>query len=198
MEREPIDLNSTAASLLGFLESGPKTGWDLVRVVELSVGNFWNVTRSQVYRELRTLAAAGLVKAGASGPRDRVPYALTREGKAVFAEWIAREPGADLMRMPLVVSVFFGARVPPERLDAFLEKARLEHAERLAGYERLTPDVDEPFQRATLELGIAYEKMVVAWIEALPWWRGERARLHDGRGVRPRGSRRKKLERSAH
>ena len=55
------DLNATATSLLGFLLDGPKTGWDLVQAVEGSVGYFWNITRSQVYRELETLAAQGYV-----------------------------------------------------------------------------------------------------------------------------------------
>ena len=48
-------LNPTAASLLGFLHQGPMTGWDLAQTVEATIGDFWNVTRSQVYRELRTL-----------------------------------------------------------------------------------------------------------------------------------------------
>src|SRR2546429_256493 len=48
-------LNATAASLLGFLRAGPMTGWDLDQRVKLSIGNFWNVTRSQIYRELRVL-----------------------------------------------------------------------------------------------------------------------------------------------
>ena len=46
------DLNPTAASLLGYLDVGPMTGWDLNEFVRASIGNFWNVTRSQVYREL--------------------------------------------------------------------------------------------------------------------------------------------------
>ncbi|MBV8160258.1 MAG: hypothetical protein JO265_04985, partial [Acidimicrobiia bacterium] len=39
-------LNPTAMSLLGFLDLGPMTGWDLDRWVQISIGNFWNVTRS--------------------------------------------------------------------------------------------------------------------------------------------------------
>src|SRR2546423_5398362 len=53
MVGEQQDLNSTAASLLGFLETyGPMSGYDIVGMVEGSIGYFWNVTRSQVYREL--------------------------------------------------------------------------------------------------------------------------------------------------
>ena len=66
------DLNPTAASLLGYLDLGPLTGWDLDQWVRSSIGNFWNVTRSQIYRELRTLTELGYVEAGEAGRRDRV------------------------------------------------------------------------------------------------------------------------------
>ncbi|MBM0238750.1 PadR family transcriptional regulator [Micromonospora sp. ATA32] len=70
-------LNATAASLLGFLHDGPMTGWDLVTVAEQRIGAFWSLTQSQVYRELTAMAAAGLVRAGERGPRDRQPYEIT-------------------------------------------------------------------------------------------------------------------------
>ncbi len=54
-------LNPTAASLLGLLHERPMTGWDLVTVPEQRIGNFWTLTRSQVYRELAAMATAGLV-----------------------------------------------------------------------------------------------------------------------------------------
>ena len=52
-------LNATAASILGLLTLKPMSGWDLYGTFEETIGQFWSVSRSQVYRELRTLAAAG-------------------------------------------------------------------------------------------------------------------------------------------
>jgi DNA-binding PadR family transcriptional regulator len=170
------DLNATAASLLGFLHKRPETGWDLVEAVEASVGYFWNVTRSQVYRELKTLAAEGYVTAKRAGVRDKVPYAITAAGKAAFADWLAREPGPEIMRLPIVVTVFFGRHLPPELLRRYLEKARIEHRGRLDEYRRMkaegVPDADE-FQLSTLELGIQYEEAMLGWLEKLPWIRGD-------------------------
>ncbi len=168
----PTDLNATAASLLGFLHKGPETGWDLVQAVEASVGYFWNVTRSQVYRELKTLASAGYVTAKRAGVRDKVPYAITAAGKTAFAAWLAKEPGPEILRLPIVVTVFFGKNLPPELLRRFLEKARVEHRGRLEEYRRMKaeglPDADD-FQRSTLELGITYEVAMLEWLEKLPW-----------------------------
>jgi DNA-binding PadR family transcriptional regulator len=170
-------LNPTAASLLGFLYARPLTGWDLVAAVERSVGYFWNVTRSQVYRELKTLEAAGLLALGEAGPRDRTPYAITPAGRAAFDAWIARAPGPELLRFPVVLTVFFGDHVEPALLGQFLRATRAEHQAKLDEYERIHPEVTEEFPRATLDLGIAYERTVIAWIDGLPWTKGVKPKV---------------------
>ncbi len=166
-------LNPTAASLLGFLHDGPMTGWDLLQVAQTAIGNFWSITQSQVYRELAAMAEGGLVEAGARGPRERQPYAITDAGRAAFGEWLEREPGPELIRHPLLLTVMFGRHLVPERLAAFLERHRMMHAERLAGYEAneaaaLASGADDPYALATLRYGIAYERAALGWFETLP------------------------------
>src|SRR5262245_26941426 len=100
-------LNATAASLLGFLEHAPMTGGDLLQHVESIIGDFWNVTRSQVYRELKILAELGYVALEEIGPRDRQPYSITAAGRTAFREFIAQRPDPPMMRFPLVLTVFF-------------------------------------------------------------------------------------------
>ena len=85
-----LRLNATAASLLGFLVDGPKSGWDLVATAQRRIGDFWSLTQSQVYRELTAMAEAGLVEPGERGSRERRPYEITDAGRAAFAEWLER------------------------------------------------------------------------------------------------------------
>ncbi len=171
-ECQVATLNATAGSLLGFLLGGPRTGWDLVREVDSSVGYFWNVTRSQVYRELRSLTEAGLTKEQAPGKRDRVLYTITAAGKEAFREWIAGDPGPDLLRLPIVLQVFFGEHVEPALLRRYLQKARVEHQTRLAEYEnhlKKKRGAPEAFVKQTLLLGVAYERAFLDWLDRLPW-----------------------------
>lgn len=168
MSRPP--LNPTAASLLGFLHAGPLTGWDLDRAVAGSIGNFWNVTRSQIYRELRALADAGYLQAGQAGPRDRVPYTVTATGRAAFAEWIAERPGPDLIRSRLLLTVFFGDHVPPARLRAILEEQRRTHEHLLERYEQWAGAGGAAlsgFPGSTLRFGLAYERAMLEWIDGV-------------------------------
>jgi DNA-binding PadR family transcriptional regulator len=167
-------LNATAASLLGFLHEGPKTGWDLVATAQARIGDFWSLTQSQVYRELAAMADAGLIAAGERGPRDRQPFTLTDAGRAAFAAWVEREPGPETIRFPLLLTISFGRHLAPARLATFIEHHRAAHAARLDAYERLrsaytTGDetIDE-YGMATLTFGLAYERAVIAWFDALP------------------------------
>src|SRR3954469_21034378 len=128
------DLNATQGSLLGFLHEGPKTGWELLQEVERGLQRFWNVTSSHVYRELKTLESRGLVRAGAPGPRDRRPFAITAAGRAAFRAWIRRMPPHEQIRFPLLVTLWFGKHLDDDTLRTFVDEHEREHRTRLALY----------------------------------------------------------------
>jgi DNA-binding PadR family transcriptional regulator len=178
--------NATAASLLGFLHEGPRSGWELVRAIEGSVGYFWSVTRSQVYRELKVLSAHGLIAEGAVGARERLPYALTEAGRRAFQKWMDRSPEPELMRFPLLVQTFFGALLGAGGLGKYASLHRAEHVKRLAEYRQLQSAVKmDRYQAATLSFGIAYEQTVLTWLDGLPWASGHSPRRRAARPGRP-------------
>ncbi|HEX2258699.1 MAG TPA: PadR family transcriptional regulator [Actinomycetota bacterium] len=163
------EINATAASLLGFLHAGPMTGWELDAAVGNTIIHFWNVTRSQVYRELRTLAQLGYVEAGDTGPRDRRPYAITDAGREAFAAWIVRHPGQMIVRMPLLLTVFFGKHLPPGRLEEIIEIELREGVKALKEYEAMLESIgdSDPFMAQILRFGVEYQKTLLRWIEGL-------------------------------
>lgn len=161
-------VNPTEGCVLGLLHDRPMTGWELLQTIEASLGNFWNVTTSHVYRELKRLGDKGLIEAGERGPRDKRPFSITDEGRSAFAEWISEEPGEELIRFPLLVTLFFGRHVPPARLAAFLERHRELHEKRLVKYRALEQAVGEdPYYGPTVRFGIAYEEAALEWFSSL-------------------------------
>ncbi len=160
-------LNPTAASLLGLLHRGPMTGWDLARQAETIIGDFWNVTPSQIYRELRTLEEAGFVRAGSSGTRAKKPYTITEQGKAAFTVWIRREPGPDIIRSPLLLMVFFGAHLDETHRRRFLAIQRLRHEQTLDQYRTVYQTLadDEPDLANVLQFAIFHEEAFQRWFE---------------------------------
>jgi DNA-binding PadR family transcriptional regulator len=162
------ELNATQGSLLGFLHGGPRTGWELLQEVEGGLARFWNVTTSHVYRELRTLEERGLVVAGDRGARARVPFSLTDVGRQAFAEWIEQPPGPEQIRFPLLVTLWFGQFLEPDRLEQFLHEARSEHRRRLKLYQSVANSPgDDPHRDAVIGFGIAYEQAIVSWLASM-------------------------------
>jgi DNA-binding PadR family transcriptional regulator len=163
-------LNATAASLLGFLLEGPKSGWDLVETANQRIGNYWSLTRSQVYRELAAMDAKGLIEGGDRGPRDRRPYTITPAGRTTFQIWLKELPGPEQIRYPLLLKLSFGAHLAPEEIRRFLAEHREQHAAKLAGYEARLPELREhadEYAVAVLRFGIRYEQAVLDWFDSL-------------------------------
>jgi len=163
------ELNPTAASLLGFLHAGEASGFELVEIAEAFIGDFWSLTRSQIYRELAAMDARGLVQAGPTGARSRRPYWLTDAGRAAFAAWLAQPPGPEQIRFPLLLTLAFGASTDRDLLLAHVAEHRVGHERRLAEYRATaTASGLDAYQQATLAFGLRYEEAVLAWMDDIP------------------------------
>lgn len=167
-------MNGTAASLLGLLDlsGGELTGGELARVAQQRLGDFWSLSRSQVYRELAALETDGLVEPGPRGPRESRPYRITESGRATYRTWLTNHLPGQTIRVPLLLTMAFGSMLPRDRLDTLLRESRQEHETRLASYRALATGLEElgvdAWTRATLSFGVHYEEAVLGWFDALP------------------------------
>ena len=165
----PEAVNATSAALLGLLRDGPESGYALAQQAQAQLGNYWTVTRSQVYRELAALAERGLVTVAEAGARSRREHALTGAGRAAFQDWLESEPGADVVRIPLLLRLAFTDALPPERLRSLVTAQRAAHADRLAGYREheaaglAAGGTDQDL--VTLRFGMRYEEAVLRWFD---------------------------------
>ncbi|MEX2586379.1 MAG: PadR family transcriptional regulator, partial [Actinomycetota bacterium] len=163
--------NATAASLLGFLYWQPLSGGDLTNLVEASIANFWNVTRSQIYRELLTLSRDGLVESSEAGARGRRTFTITDQGRAVFKQWLGEPPGPDLMRSPFLLKFFFGLLLDRTTVEDFVEGYRQGHQKRLEYFRQVVPQIAEsdPIPAHVAKLGVAIQEVILDWLDAIPW-----------------------------
>jgi len=162
-------VNSTAATLLGFLRDGPMTGYQLHKVAA-EIAPFWTLTRSQVYRELAAMADRGLVSRGDVGARDAQPFTLTAAGRAAFEHWVSQDPDPENLRIPILLTMTFADAVPAKRLKEIVQAHYERHRARLEEYETLHAELKtlSALRRAPLAYGISYERAIVAWFEDLP------------------------------
>ena len=102
----------TGQALLGFLTWGPMSGYDLKKVIDGSISNFWSESYGQIYPVLKKLEAEGRVtcREGQEGGRKRNVYAITEAGSAELDAWLAEPPEDQPSRNELLLKLFFAER----------------------------------------------------------------------------------------
>src|SRR5579871_3805974 len=100
-------LMSLRHALLGLLAEEPASGYDLTRKFERVLQRYaWHAHNSQIYPELKQLAADGFVTAAEKGPRGRRTYAITESGLTELRRWMLSPPSVFTVRNEFVLRLF--------------------------------------------------------------------------------------------
>src|SRR3954454_7089278 len=138
------------------------------RFVSVSIGYFWPFPHSQLYAEPARLAQLGLLREQQeTRGRKRRIYSLTDSGRTALRDWLA-EPSDEPteIRDLSVLKLFFGAQAGDGDVVALANHAVEAHRRRLAEYEAIATDpAIEDHQRRTLEMGLEFERMAIAFWE---------------------------------
>jgi PadR family transcriptional regulator AphA len=109
---QEIQLTATSYIVLGMIaQAGEATPYELKQMVDVSVGHFWSLPRSQLYAEPARLARAGyLTEDQEQGGRRRKRYAATERGLEALRRW-AEAPTEQFteLRDLALLKLFFGA-----------------------------------------------------------------------------------------
>ena len=78
--------NTTIYIILGLLTHEELSGYDIKKIIDSSIGNFWEVGYGQIYPTLKVIEKEGLVERKneiqSKGP-ERITYTITDKGRAV-------------------------------------------------------------------------------------------------------------------
>ncbi|MEU6785820.1 PadR family transcriptional regulator [Nonomuraea angiospora] len=163
-------------AVLGLLSEGPASGYDLMKMFDISLSNVWSATQSQLYAELGKLADAGLVDVSAEGPRGRKEYAVTEAGLAELRQWITEVEPTRVLRSDMLLRVFFLAQVAPEQARGYLRhqaehvRKHVEHLEGIREFLENREDNLSVYGRISLEYGLRLGKAQQEWAE---WAEGQ-------------------------
>lgn len=156
-----MEFTPTSYIVLGLLERlGEASPYDLKQAVAGSIGNFWSVPHSQIYREADRLARAECLserREQTRGGRTRKLYALTTRGRRALERW--RETTSDelpQLRDPGLLRLFFDAE--PNRLARVRLEAHRRQLERYMARQGLDGGQGPEGPRLALEAGIAHER----------------------------------------
>jgi DNA-binding PadR family transcriptional regulator len=165
-----IELTTTEAVALGVLAEGERSGYDLLKRVESSVGHIWSPAKSQLYAVLPRLVEAGLARRRmvrqATRP-DKQLYRLTPNGKQAVRGWL--EYTAPRSFDELMLKVFFAKLVPRAGLRRQLEDFRDDQIEQLEQYRAIESEIaSKPQSRygyLTLRYGLELMPVRLEWID---------------------------------
>jgi PadR family transcriptional regulator AphA len=170
--------NRSKYAILGMLQFGPMSGYDIRKWAALSIAHFWKEDYGHIYPTLKLLLEEGLaerIEEAAPGRQPRHLYTITPAGELELNAWIERMPNPPNIRIELLLKVFLGSRAAPESLVPMLESQAEACAASLSELNRTERHLEEMiagggeegrvarFQLMTLRYGKGYYEGLGGW-----------------------------------
>lgn len=169
-------VNKSKFAILGLLTVEPMSGYDIRKVIQKSIGYFWQESYSTIYPNLKGLLKDGLVskeiRAGENGP-DRHIYSITDSGRSAFLEWLSTEPDTPPLRIELLLKLFFGEFTDPQVFVKYLQKNLKAQRVKVKTLKQISKQLEKnlsnypgyPFWQITLRYGILVNEAYMAWAQ---------------------------------
>lgn len=164
--------------LLGLLNYGANTGYDLDKIFKHSLSFFWNAQTSQIYRELTTLEESGFLSSEieyqTASPNKKI-YSITGSGREELHRWLTDEATASNAetRNSFLMKMFFAGEASGENavrlLHAFMERneaalnAMEEVENHVAHYSQHVEGEKAAYWKLVAEYGKRLRKLNIEW-----------------------------------
>ncbi|NPV86692.1 MAG: PadR family transcriptional regulator [Anaerolineae bacterium] len=173
-------------AILGFLNYGPLSGYDLKKVFDTSVQHFWSADQSQIYRTLARMAENGWTRVETvpqENRPDRKVYHITDEGRAELRRWLTTPLPPEENRSAPLVQVFFAGQLSDEEVLHIFKPAAEQMRQVLQIYGQVPVIFEEHIRREyahkvhsprdfffwmlTLECGVVNARAMLSWMESV-------------------------------
>lgn len=167
--------------LLGLLNYGDLTGYELSKTFNESLSFFWSAQTSQIYRELNRMEKKGWLTSKmefqTTKPNKRI-YSITEEGKKELSSWIHSEMPSNFLpaKNDILLRIFFSAQRTKEDNISVLQEIIQNYKESLSQIESADENIenyshlanskmDTFYWQLTKDYGRMFNEMCIAWAE---------------------------------
>ncbi len=168
--------NKTRFAVLAMLSLGPRSGYDIQRQIQRTLGHFWSESHGQIYPTLRKLLADGLATArtvAQEGKPDRNLFSITADGREALRDWLGRPPDPPPVRNEMLLKTFVGWHVQPSVLAEHVEQLKAYYTDLEGQYrkferflkKRLPENLDATYWLLTLRSGQLYVEARLRWCD---------------------------------
>jgi DNA-binding PadR family transcriptional regulator len=177
---------SLAHAILVSLVCEPKSGYDLAKQFDGTVGFFWQATHQQIYRELTKLDQQNWIVAEAiaqEGRPDKKIFSVNDLGLSQLKTWLLQSSDVATVKDEFLLKIYAGHLLPEEEIAQKIQEHRLLHQQQLEIYQAIESNffsspqdcaIEFRFAYLTLRRGINYEEGWIEWcdesIEILKSW----------------------------
>ena len=159
--------------ILGLLNYGSMTGYEIDKAFKDSLSYFWNAQTSQIYRELQTIKKNGWATDEVvvqTGKPDKKVFSITQSGKEELNRWLVEDNTEFTTRIPILMKTFFrGERSIDENIEYFTQLADMgmnfltqfqNEPPKVADYSKnLQNPMKAIYWKMTVEFGVMYIQM---------------------------------------
>jgi len=125
-------------AILGLLSWYPMSGYDIKKLVEMSLSHFWSESYGSLFPTLNALVSEGFATKRldpASGARRRQVYTVTPKGRRAYKKWLHEPADPVQMRNELQLKFFLTSRGSIDDSIRLLEEYRAQQAQRYAEFK---------------------------------------------------------------
>lgn len=154
--------NTTVENIiLGCLSFGPKTGYEIKKIISMSSSWFYNASYGSIYPILKKHEENGLVSSEeiVENGRYKRLYQMTSKGEKIFKKWMLESPRLMTVKYEMAVKLMFFAKLEPKQRIQQIEQ----HIEQLILFKQELEEI-EPYAESE---GDTYQRLILDWGENL-------------------------------
>ncbi|MDP3451232.1 MAG: PadR family transcriptional regulator [Anaerolineaceae bacterium] len=164
-------------AVLGFLNYEPMTGYELKKMIDISISHFWPAVQSQIYKTLFRMEADGWLSVETISQETRPPrkvYTITDKGRVEFFGWLETPQPQGETRIVWLIQLFFAGQMEDEKILTLLRTLLDGYQQRLRAFNEIpeenreTMKEDDPrdqfFWMLTADFGVAQTIAYVEWL----------------------------------
>lgn len=168
---------SLAHAILVSLISEPKSGYDLAKQFDGTVGFFWQATHQQIYRELTKLEQQSLIVAEAiaqEGRPDKKIFSVSDTGLPHLKAWLLQSSDVATVKDEFLLKIYAGYLIPEDAIAQKIKHHRHLHQNQLETYQAIERSFfsspqdcpkESRFAYLTLRRGINFEQSWIDWCD---------------------------------
>lgn len=172
-------------AILGLLKNRPLTGYDIDKIINRSIKNFWSILQSQVYKELKKMENNELIVAEVviqKNKPNKVVYSISEKGERYYETFFDNDkldiPKLCDIKILFLIRMFFGSHTDKEHNIEFLERLKVSFVEKIASLELIKVNIIDVapvnnnylnnhwYWTSTVDCGIQICNSIISWIDS--------------------------------